>query len=317
MEEKKSGVFISRRALESLIAGACGDAALIYLARLAAIDCPEAKLPGFTPARVAAAQAALETLGLAQKTELKAQPDSAANAQSFTMDEITAELERKGEFSYFVSETERRLGTRLSTANLTILMNIYANLGLPTEVLYLLLTYCVEDVSRFYGSQRKPTVRQIESEAYRWARMGLDSIDKALDFIDRKKDAISKVGAIRKVLGIDSRKAARSEETYILKWVEWGFDPEAVELAYDKTVMKTGELSWKYLNSILKNWHEKGLHSLDEIEQGDTKPHKEETYGPDSDYEQAAIEWARNYRRSKNRAEGGGPDYGNGRNSSW
>ncbi|MBR6812720.1 MAG: DnaD domain protein [Oscillospiraceae bacterium] len=317
MEEKKSGVFISRDALRSLIAGASGDAALLYLARLAAVDCPEAKLPGFTPARAAAAQAALETLGLAEKAELKVQPDSAANAQSFTMDDITAELERKGEFSYLVSETERRLGTRLSTANLTILMNIYANLGLPTEVLYLLLTYCVEDVDRFYGAGRKPTVRQIESEAYRWARMGLDSIDKALDFIDRKKEALSKLGTIRKVLGIDTRKAARSEETYILKWVDWGFGPEAVELAYDKTVFKTGELSWKYLNSILKNWHEKGLHTLDEINEGDTKPFKEENYGPDSDYEQAAIEWAKNYRRSKNRGEPGGPDYGNGRNSSW
>ncbi len=317
MEEKKSGVFISRSALESLLAGACGDAALVYLARLAAVDCPEAKLPGFTPARAAAAQTALEALGLAEKQQLSVQSDSNASVQSFTMDDITAELERKGEFSYFVNETERRLGTRLSTANLTILMNIYANLGLPTEVLYLLLTYCVEDVSRFYGNQRKPTVRQIESEAYRWARMGLDSIDKALDFIDRKKDALSKAGAMRKMLGIDGRKAARSEETYILKWIEWGFEPDAVELAYDKTVMKTGELSWKYLNSILTNWHKKGLHTLDEINEGDTKPYKEENYGSDSSYEQAAIEWAKNYRRSKNRGTEGGYDDGNGRNSSW
>ena len=317
MEEKKSGVFISRKALESLIAGASGDAALVYLAHLAEVDCPDSKLPGFTHARAAAAQAALEALGLAQKAEITPQPDSNANVQAFTMEDVTAELERRGEFSYFVTETERRLGTRLSTANLTILMNIYANLGLPTEVLYLLLTYCVEDVSRFYGANRKPTVRQIESEAYRWARMGLDNIDKVLDFIDRKKDALSKAGGVKKVLGIDGRKTAKSEESYILKWIDWGFGPDEVELAYDKTVLKTGELSWKYLNSILTNWHKKGLHTLDEINEGDTKPHREENYGADSDYEQAAIEWAKNYRRNKNRGAEGGYNDGNGRNSSW
>jgi hypothetical protein len=45
-----------------------------------------------------------------------------------------------------------------------------------------------------------------------------------------------------------------------------GFGPEAVALAYDKTVMKCHELKWPYCNGILKRWHEKDLHTVEEIE---------------------------------------------------
>ena len=48
-----------------------------------------------------------------------------------------------------------------------------------------------------------------------------------------------------------------------------GFDTEALELAYDRTVIKTGNLSWAYMNSIIKSWHSKNLHTLSEITMGD------------------------------------------------
>ena len=49
-----------------------------------------------------------------------------------------------------------------------------------------------------------------------------------------------------------------------------GFDAEALALAYDRTVLKTGRLQWKYMDSIVRSWHGKGLHSLREIREGDT-----------------------------------------------
>ena len=49
------------------------------------------------------------------------------------------------------------------------------------------------------------------------------------------------------------------------------FGEEAVAIAYDRTVTSTGSLKWPYMNTILKNWHEKGLHSAQEIEEKDTR----------------------------------------------
>lgn len=41
---------------------------------------------------------------------------------------------------------------------------------------------------------------------------------------------------------------------------------ESIALAYDRTVTNTGSLKWNYMDSIIRSWHEKGLHSPEEIE---------------------------------------------------
>ena len=51
-----------------------------------------------------------------------------------------------------------------------------------------------------------------------------------------------------------------------------GFGPDAVGIAYDRTVLKTGKLTWGYMDKILSNWHGKGLHSSQEIMEKDGKP---------------------------------------------
>ena len=56
-----------------------------------------------------------------------------------------------------------------------------------------------------------------------------------------------------------------AEEKYIRSWLEMGFDAGAIGVAYERTVLKTGGMSWPYMNSILKSWHEKGLHSEEEV----------------------------------------------------
>ena len=60
-----------------------------------------------------------------------------------------------------------------------------------------------------------------------------------------------------------------SEQRYVDAWIGMGFSAEAVEIAYDRTVLKTGKLAWSYLNSILKSWHTKNLHTAAEILEGD------------------------------------------------
>ena len=66
----------------------------------------------------------------------------------------------------------------------------------------------------------------------------------------------------------------------MLSWQEWGFPPETVALAYDKTIMKCHELKWPYCNGILRRWHEAGLHTPAEIEARDTRPAAEPPAAP-------------------------------------
>ena len=51
----------------------------------------------------------------------------------------------------------------------------------------------------------------------------------------------------------------------------------AIERAYDKTILKCKELKWPYMNKILTSWHEKGLHTLREVEDGDRPAPRRQT----------------------------------------
>ena len=54
--------------------------------------------------------------------------------------------------------------------------------------------------------------------------------------------------------------------------VDLGFETDAILMAYDRTVTQTGGLKWPYMNKIIHNWHDKGLHTPEEIQAGDCLP---------------------------------------------
>ena len=72
------------------------------------------------------------------------------------------------------------------------------------------------------------------------------------------------------LLDIRDRPPVAREREYITSWIDMGFPDEAIRLAYEKTVLKKQSMSWPYMNSILKNWHEKGLHTAKEIAASDS-----------------------------------------------
>jgi len=286
--------------VRQILASGSGDAALLYLA-LRACDNNEgdaAAMTGFSLPRLRGAREVLKNLS----TDGRRNPVSAPmeESEAISGDIIAQELEKKGGFYQFVNQIQRKLDMKLTTPYLAVALNMYQNLGLSPEVLYLLITYCMEDTARFYGSSRKPTLRQLEKEAYHWVDEGLDTPEKAEEFIRRRRQAQSKVGIITNVLGISDRRLSRSEDNYITRWVEWGFGAEEIELAYDKTMLKTGQLNWKYLNQIVTNWHSKGLLTLEAIKGGDKKPETYTSPASKESFEQEAIEWAKNYRRNQN-----------------
>ena len=73
------------------------------------------------------------------------------------------------------------------------------------------------------------------------------------------------------MLQIHDRAPSRTERGYIASWLDMGFGCDAIAEAYDRTVVATGARKWAYLNRILMSWHEKGLHTPEEIETGDPR----------------------------------------------
>lgn len=268
-------VTLSAQAAKRLLERGDGDAALLYLALLRRHgDAPPRSLAGelrWDKGRIEAAEAALRDLGLiAPQDAPPAEP--ADEPPSYRQEEVAGKLEENEEFRRLTGEVERRLGKRLTTADLATLLGLYDYLGLPADVIYLLVCHCAERTAARFGEGRRPTLRQIEREGYAWAHRGVDTQDAAARYLrdyDRRQGALP---GFMRALQLGDRPPSAGEEKYLLQWLEWGFSPEAAALAYDKTVLKCHELKWSYCNGILRRWHEAGLHTVEEIESGDRKP---------------------------------------------
>ena len=195
-------------------------------------------------------------------------PPPADRSPEYTRADMARALEG-AEFAGLTGAVEEKLGKKLTTPDVAILLGLYDQLGLPADVIFLLVGFCAERTAQRYGEGRKPTLRQIEKEGYTWARLGLMTQESAAAYIRRYQRGRQALPRLMRLLRLGDRPPAPSEEKYLLAWADMGFPDEAVERAYDKTILKCKELKWSYMNKILCSWHEKGLHTLEEISAGD------------------------------------------------
>ena len=270
-------VSMTAAAADRLVKGGNGDAALLYLHLLRRGGLFEAeaarKALGWTDARVQETYRALAGLGLV-RPDADLSPASAPpkpeSPPDYTAADIAREMEGGGVFPQLVRELERRLGKVLSPADLKMLYTIYDFLALPAEVILLLTTWCTEETERKYGPGRKPRMSQLRKEAFLWKRLGVDTPEAADAHVRHLSALRDRERSLLPRLGIAGRAPVEGERKYLASWVELGFDDETIALAYERTVMKKGALNWAYMNSILKSWHQKGLHTRKQVEEGDS-----------------------------------------------
>ena len=247
--------------LRRLFGAASGDAALLYLYIRCGNDPAEARNAlRFNGSRYDCAAATLRQLGL----WVDEKPISIATGErpNYT--------ERDGSFRALYGEIQRRLGKTLNTEELKILLGFVRYLGMPAEVISILVTYC-QDRARRKGSSRNPSLRTIEKEAYAWAEQGIDTLEEASAFIQRQNVYHSRLAQLTRLLQIRGRSLTAAEERYAKAWLELGFTDEVFTMAYERTCLNTGGLSWAYMNKILLRWHEAGMHTADEVRNRDRK----------------------------------------------
>ena len=178
-----------------------GDAALLYLALLRHHGTIQPRaLAGelrWDKSRIEAAELALRELRLLAPAAEEV-PEPADEKPSYQRDDIARRLESSEEFRLLTAEVEKKLGKRLTTPDVGVLLGLNDYLGLPADVIFLLVNHCVERVTRKYGEGRRPTLRQIEKEGYAWARRGIDTQRAAVEYL---KSIRSVRGPSRRICG--------------------------------------------------------------------------------------------------------------------
>lgn len=258
---------LPREAADRLLAAQNGDAALLYLSLLSRGD---ATGLSWAESKVQEVYQTLVRLELADpvkpvlpEKEEKLEPDMPPD---YGIGDVTLAMKEGIGFSWLVSELQRRLGKILSNADLEILLLLYDYLALPPEVILLLVNWCIEQIEKKYGPGRKPTLTQIKKEAFRWHRQGVDTLEGAEAFLHTITVRNDTANRLLPLVGILGRAAVEAERRFLEAWGEMGFEDESIRMAYEKTVLKKQSMNWPYMNSILKSWHQKGLHTKAEIQ---------------------------------------------------
>ena len=276
MSEKQQALPLPIAAADRLIAAHDGDVALLYLhmLRTGGLDAERAAGALCRTAReIDAAAEKLRRMGLldslpAPDPERLLPPEDAL--PEYSASDLTRFAAEDPMLQAVYREAAQVFGRKLSPADMKMLAGLYKHLGLPAEVLLELLHYCAEH-AQTKKAGAVPSPRSVEKEGYDWANREIMTLEQAEDYIRFRRERRELTSQVKEVLNIRGRELSKSEREYIERWLSLGFGPDAVAIAYDRTLIKLGKLHWSYMDKIFQSWHEKKLHSPAEIEAGDSR----------------------------------------------
>lgn len=266
---KAEALQIDEGALRKLFGAANPDAALLYLFIYSGNIPEEAEeILHLTSARYACAAAVLRQLGL--WPEERRSSIAPGERPAYSEGDVLSAMSGDKSFRGLYEEVQQVLGRSMNTEELKILLGFVRYLGLPPEVVHMLIHYC-KNRARQRGVSRNPSLRSIEKEAYYWAENGLDTVEEASAYIQNQNVRASRLFRIMEILQIRGRNLTAAEEKYAVNWINQGMDDSAISLAYERTCLNTGGLNWSYMNKILQRWGQQGLLNADAVRSKDQK----------------------------------------------
>ncbi len=200
---------------------------------------------------------------------------------SYHPSELARAREGDSVFTGLCNVMERALGRTMRKSELETLYSVYDKLNMPAEVLSLMVFHC--------SAQGRLSARELERRAYKWHDLGISDIEKATVQMTLEQSGSSKHGRVLSIFGISGRMPSETEKKYIDSWLSMSFSDKMLKLAYDKMVLRIGKLNFKYMDSILKSWHEQGFTTPREVEQGDKPGAKRQNAKPAESTESAVL----------------------------
>lgn len=271
---------MSAQAARLLVESGDGDGALLYLALLeSGGDGAKASARlRWTEARLRPAWDRLAALGLARPPAEAPPPPPRQEDRlpEYSREDVLTAQEREPQFRDLCRELEGMLGRVFTDSDLKCVLTIYDHLGFPPEVAVLLTGWAVRRERRQKNNPAAcPRMPSVQREAFRWKRLGLDTLERAEDYLRRQEAVDQREWAILQAVGVAERRpAVEKERSFLGSWVELGFSDELIRLAYERTVYQKGAMNWPYMNKILLSWRQAGYQTPAQVEAGDRPPRR-------------------------------------------
>lgn len=177
---------------------------------------------------------------------------------------VSVLLSEDKELSDLMNDIEFTLKRMLSPSDKASVVMIRETLGLPCEVINLLVTYCSEN--------GKSNMRAIEKMAVNWSDSGIYTLMDAERMIERLMVSNNAWHRISKLFGIRSIGLPTDAQlSFADTWCnEWKFNDDMLLEAYERCVNTKGEYNIRYINGILKKWYNDKIFNLNDLKKADT-----------------------------------------------
>lgn len=229
-------------------------------------------------------------------------PEKAARP---TFREVVARQKSSPDFGYLLKTAEQRLGRTITPGETETFLYIYDTVGLPAEVILMLLVYAIRNDK---VKSRSGFRTYLEKAALSWAEQGIVTVAAAEEELCRQerrhavREHIQTLFALPRPLTLLQVEAA-------VQWVdEWHFSDEMLLIALAKCREKTDGFNANYVSRILEGWLADGISTPEQAaaaaapkRRQNAKPLlSDEAAVPDAtDYERAAADWRPVYNTTK------------------
>lgn len=175
--------------------------------------------------------------------------------------EIATRLSESPEIGNLFNEAQVKLGRTIGYDGQCTLLLIHDHYGLPTEVIFMMLDYCVSIGKTNYG--------YIEAIGKDWGTREIDTLDKAAEQISVLRNTNSIWKSFASYAGIANPRPTIKQTEYLRRWSnELKFGIEMIILAYEEAANHTTKLSYSYMDKVLTSWHIKEYRTPADVEKG-------------------------------------------------
>lgn len=194
-----------------------------------------------------------------------------SNRPDYTTKEIAFFAEEEN-FSQLLYIVQKYLGKTLNSNEVKTIVSFHDWLGLPIDVIELLIEYCVDNDHR--------NMRYIEKVAIDWADNEINTLAKAKA---RTETYNKSYFTILKAYGITDRSPTPNQIKLMDKWLnEYHLDISLITEACNRTIAQINKAEMRYTDTILDAWSKEGIKTLADVQVHDlnrpkTQPNKVQT----------------------------------------
>lgn len=178
--------------------------------------------------------------------------------------EIAERIEESPDIGHLFNEAQKKLGKTIGYDGQCTLLLLHDHYGLPVEVIFMLIDYCVSVGKTNYG--------YIETIGRDWGGKEIDTLEKAAAKIHSLNNSNRLWKELSEYAGLGNPRPTPKQCEYIRRWSEeWGFGIDVICHAYDEMATNTGKVSFSYMDKVLMNWHSSGYRTVSDIESGEVR----------------------------------------------